>query len=67
MTLESVARKLDIRPGTAREYLARVKHKYQEVGRPAHTKVELAQRLREDRIDLDGIGDDTPPSKARGE
>lgn len=55
MTLESVARKLNIRPGTAREYLARVKRKYQEVDRPTHTKSDLADRIREDRLDLNGL------------
>lgn len=55
MTLEAVARRLDIRPGTVREYLARIKRKYEAVGRPAHTKLELAQRLREDRLELDNL------------
>ncbi|WP_291378700.1 response regulator transcription factor [Demequina sp.] len=55
MTLDSVARKLGIRPGTAREYLARVKQKYQEVDRPAYTKSDLAERMREDRMELNGL------------
>lgn len=52
MTLDAVARRLDIKPGTVREYLARMKRKYEAVGRPAYTKLELAQRLREDRLEL---------------
>lgn len=55
MTLEAVARRMDIKPGTVREYLARIKKKYEAVGRPAYTKLELAQRLREDRLELDTL------------
>ena len=55
MTLEAVARRMDIKPGTVREYLARIKRKYEAVGRPAYTKLELAQRLREDRLELDTL------------
>jgi hypothetical protein len=32
------------------EYLARIKRKYAEAGRPTYTKLDLAQRLREDRL-----------------
>jgi DNA-binding NarL/FixJ family response regulator len=55
MTLEAVARRMDIKPSTVREYLARIKRKYEAVGRPAYTKLELAQRLREDRLELDTL------------
>ena len=55
MTLEAVARRLGIAPGTARTHLGRVKQKYADVGRPAYTKLELADRHREDRLDLDGL------------
>ena len=55
MTLEAVARRMDIAPGTVREYLARIKRKYEAVVRPAYTKLELAQRLREDRLELDTL------------
>jgi two-component system, NarL family, nitrate/nitrite response regulator NarL len=48
MTLSTVARQIGIRPSTAKEYLHRVKIKYQEVGRPAYTKIDLAKRVRED-------------------
>jgi two-component system, NarL family, nitrate/nitrite response regulator NarL len=50
MTLDAAARKAGIKPGTAREYLARIKRKYAEAGRPTYTKLDLAQRLREDRL-----------------
>jgi DNA-binding NarL/FixJ family response regulator len=60
MTLEAVARRVGIAPGTARTHLARVKQKYADVGRPAYTKLDLADRHREDRLDLDGL----PPSWA---
>lgn len=48
LTLDAAARRLGVRPATAKTYLARVKIKYQEVGRPAYTKLELAARARED-------------------
>lgn len=50
MTLQCAARKLGIGVGTAKEYLDRVKQKYGAAGRPAHTKLELADRVREDGI-----------------
>jgi DNA-binding SARP family transcriptional activator/tetratricopeptide (TPR) repeat protein/DNA-binding CsgD family transcriptional regulator len=48
MTLEAAARQVGIRPTTAKTYLRRVKAKYQAVGRPAHTKLELARRVWEE-------------------
>lgn len=59
LTLEAVARRVGIAPGTARTHLERVKQKYAEVGRPAYTKLELAERHREDRLDLGGL----PPTQ----
>jgi hypothetical protein len=50
MTLVAAARKAGVKPGTAREYLARIKRKYGDAGRPTHTKLDLAQRLQEDRL-----------------
>lgn len=41
LKLASVARRLDISPHTAKEYLDRVRGKYLAVGRPAPTKVDL--------------------------
>lgn len=59
MTLEAVARRVGIAPGTARTHLGRVKQKYADVGRPAFTKLDLAERHREDRLDLDGLPRDS--------
>lgn len=50
MTLNSAARHLGMRPGTAKTYLDRVKAKYTEVGRAAATKLELAERARADGL-----------------
>nr|MDT0656508.1 response regulator transcription factor [Micromonospora sp. DSM 115978] len=51
MTLKAAARHLGIKPETARTYLDRVKAKYQGLGRPAYTKLDLAERVREDGLD----------------
>ena len=51
MTLPAAARSVGVRPGTAKEYLDRVKAKYRAVGRPAATKLDLAQRIREDGLE----------------
>jgi DNA-binding CsgD family transcriptional regulator len=48
MTLRAAARHVGIQPETARTYLLRVKAKYHDVGRPAYTKLELAERVWED-------------------
>lgn len=56
-TLAASARRAGIAYGTAREYLERVKRKYADVGRPTHTKLDLADRVREDRLELDGLHD----------
>ena len=52
-TLEATAHRLLISLGTAKTHLERVKAKYEKVGRPAGTKLELASRLREDQEKLD--------------
>ncbi|MFC8510453.1 response regulator [Streptomyces sp. NPDC057411] len=51
MTLKSAARRAGITVHTAKDYLDRVKAKYQQAGRPAYTKIDLAVRVREDSID----------------
>ncbi|MGW0804779.1 LuxR C-terminal-related transcriptional regulator [Nonomuraea sp. NPDC002799] len=48
MTLKAVASHIGISIATAKTYLERVKAKYEQAGRPAYTKLELAARLRED-------------------
>lgn len=46
--LDTVARRLNIRPTTAREYIERVKRKYAAVGRPLHTKHDLRTAMLDD-------------------
>jgi len=50
MTLDAAARAAGVQPGTAKGYLDRVKAKYRNAGRPANTKLELADRVREDSL-----------------
>lgn len=50
LPLRAVADRLCIAHSTAREYLARVRQKYIEVGRPAPTKLDLLRRAVEDGI-----------------
>ncbi|WP_327064659.1 response regulator transcription factor [Kitasatospora sp. NBC_01302] len=51
LTLKSAARRAGITPNTAKDYLDRVKAKYQQAGRPTYTKTDLAHRVREDGLD----------------
>lgn len=55
-TLHAAARQAGVAYGTARAYLERVKRKYSEAGRPTRTKLDMANRLREDRLELDDLG-----------
>jgi two-component system nitrate/nitrite response regulator NarL len=69
MTLNSTARHLGISEETARTYLKRVKQKYERAGRPARTKLDLADRVRADGIRHrpecpPDWGQDTRPSPA---
>lgn len=48
LPMKSVARRAGIAEETAKEYLARVKRKYLDVGRPARTKTDLYVRAVED-------------------
>lgn len=50
LKLEAVARRLDISPSTAREYLKRIRSKYADVGRGARTKTELYAAATHDRL-----------------
>ncbi len=58
MTLDAAARYVGVRPGTARTYLNRVKAKYDALGRPAFTKLDLAVRVREDALEVAGMSTD---------
>ena len=53
LTLASAARRAGVRPGTAKSYLDRIKAKYRDLGRPAYTKLDLAERARQDGLILD--------------
>jgi two-component system nitrate/nitrite response regulator NarL len=48
LTIESIARRLGVKPGTAKSYLHRVRHKYEEAGRSAETEFELRNRALDD-------------------
>jgi DNA-binding NarL/FixJ family response regulator len=48
MPMKSVARKMDIREDTAKQYLGRIREKYANAGRAAPTKLELYYRAVED-------------------
>ncbi|KUO14543.1 hypothetical protein AQJ91_46215 [Streptomyces dysideae] len=50
LTLGAAARRIGIRPSTAKKYLERIKAKYQAGGRPTYTKLDLAARVREDGL-----------------
>ncbi|MEV6399903.1 response regulator transcription factor [Streptomyces sp. NPDC051907] len=52
LTLKTTARRAGISPNTAKYYLDRVKDKYQQAGREAYTKIDLARLVHED-----GLGD----------
>lgn len=60
MTLAAVAEALNVRPDTAKKYLARAKAKYQEVGRPVSSKVDLYRAAVQDGLiddaPVDGVG-----------
>lgn len=50
LPLKSVARRLSVGEETAKEYLARVKRKYLDAGRPARTRTDLYRRAVEDGL-----------------
>ncbi|WP_326553989.1 hypothetical protein [Micromonospora sp. NBC_01813] len=50
LTMVASARRVGVGLGTAKQYLERVKRKYAAAGRPAHTKLDLAQRAVEDGL-----------------
>jgi two-component system nitrate/nitrite response regulator NarL len=50
LTMSSVARRLNVKQGTAKSYLDRVRDKYEQVGRAARTKLELRDRAVEDGV-----------------
>lgn len=48
LKLQSVARIMGVKPSTVKEYIQRVRAKYEEVGRAAPTKVHLARVAEQD-------------------
>ena len=50
MKLEAVARKMDVSPGTVKEYIKRVRAKYAAIGTPLPTKMELYRVAREEGL-----------------
>ena len=53
LKLSAVARRMEISPHTVKEYLDRVRVKYQQVGRPARTRTELYAEARRDGLLVD--------------
>ena len=50
MKLDAVARRMGIQPGTASEYIKRVRSKYLKAGTPVPTKTDLYRRAKEDGL-----------------
>ncbi|MEN2738074.1 response regulator transcription factor [Microbacterium sp. X-17] len=50
LPLKAVADRLGIAYSTAKENLSRIRVKYVDVGRPAHTKIDLLRRAEEDGL-----------------
>lgn len=50
LKLDSVARRMGVARTTAREYIARVRAKYEAVGRPAPTKIDLYNNASQDGL-----------------
>jgi DNA-binding NarL/FixJ family response regulator len=50
LKMVAVARRMNVKPSTAKSYLDRVRDKYDEAGRAARTKLELRERAVEDGI-----------------
>lgn len=50
MKIDAVARKMDVSPGTVKEYIKRVRAKYTAAGTPVVTKVELFRAAQEEGL-----------------
>jgi DNA-binding NarL/FixJ family response regulator len=55
LKLAAVARRMEISPHTVKEYLDRVRAKYQQVGRPARTRTELYAEASRDGLLLEPL------------
>ncbi len=49
-TATSVAQRTELSRETVADYVSRIRHKYAQVGRPAHTRIDLYKRALEDGI-----------------
>ncbi|CAO5180350.1 putative two component response regulator [Frankia sp. AiPs1] len=59
MPLKTVARRMEVSPETAKQYIDRVRQKYRRVGRDAGTKIDLRKRAIEDgHLDQEDEGTD---------
>jgi DNA-binding NarL/FixJ family response regulator len=50
LTLNEVSSVMNVKPDTAKSYLARVKKKYAEVGRPVRSKIDLSRAANQDGL-----------------
>jgi DNA-binding NarL/FixJ family response regulator len=56
MTIPQLSQKMNIKVGTGKGYIDRARRKYESLGQPAHTKIDLRQRATEDGL-LDSAED----------
>lgn len=67
LKLSAVSRRMGVSPHTVKEYLDRVRSKYDAAGRPARTRTELFWAAQRDGlIDPDALADDDPTSHPGG-
>jgi DNA-binding NarL/FixJ family response regulator len=50
LKIEAVARRMDVKPATAQEYIKRVRAKYSRAGAAAPTKTDLYRRAQEEGL-----------------
>lgn len=50
MTIPQAAARMHVEPSTAKGYIDRARRKYEELGRTAHTKIDLRERALEDGL-----------------
>lgn len=50
LKLDAVARRMNVKPATAQEYIRRVREKYSRAGVPVSTKTDLYRRARDEGL-----------------
>jgi DNA-binding NarL/FixJ family response regulator len=50
LKIDAVARRMDVKPATAQEYIRRVRDKYSRAGTPVPTKTDLYRRARDEGL-----------------